>query len=62
MPLANPHDTIGANLSLTNSREEANQTNGNTNSEKHSAVSSEVLAQPHKECHETVETLGCRHR
>lgn len=61
--LAFTYDTVCADLTLTDCREKANESDCKTNSEKKRTLSSEIRLEdyePEEEAHESVETLSCR--
>ena len=55
--LGEADDTVGADLTLADGRDEADKADSETDTEQDSPVSGEILAEPHQECHETVEAL-----
>ena len=59
--LRHSDDTVGTYLSLTDCGEKADKTYAESYTEKYRTFSSEVLAEPHEEGHETVKALCGRH-
>ena len=57
VPLGDAHDAVCANLSLTNTGKQANETNSETNAKAQCALRCEVLAHPHQESYESIQTL-----
>ena len=56
MSLGDTHDTVGANLALTDGGEHANQTHGNANAEHHGAGFC-YATHKHEEGNKAVDTL-----